>query len=488
MKGATRASKVVAIVVLILAISIMGTAAAGGPPGGGFYSGQTIQNVGVGNANVAVTVYDSTNAANQYTKDWIVGEGASQTFFLSDIPNVPSPFMGSAVVSSDQPVKAIVNVTNRKSGANGVDGGTAAAQYRGTDDVSTGTTLVFPLAKANFRGKTTAFYIQNAGANAATFKADFLLGTSLTDASPVAFSYTSPSLASGQMAVIIPSDAGAGNELIGSLTVTSAEKMAGTVMEYETSTAPAKILQGTSGFTANDFDTRVLFPVVKNRFGSPATRSTGLQIQNVGAADVTVNITYKGALGTCPAGQSYTEAARTLKPKQSTTYLETGIPAGCLASAEATVASGAIAAVVNESFQPCSGCEQRATTYAAFPAKSATTKVVAPVFKEDLGGKRSGLTVQNVGNADATANLVFKTSGGTYTYQNLAIPAGQGVTLLNLSTSAAGSWAGGNVIPDSSLAAVTITANQPIIGVVNEAPLPGTVQDNINYETFNVQP
>ena len=487
MKGAIRASKVVAIVVLILAISIMGTAAAGGPPGGGFYSGQTVQNVGVGNALVSVTVYDAANAANQFTKEWTVAQGGSQTFFLSDIPGVPSPFIGSAVVSSDQPVKAIVNVTNRKSGANGVDGGTAAAQYRGTDDTSTGTTLVFPLAKANFNNKTTAFYIQNAGANAATFTATFLLGMNLTDPAPATFTYNSPSLAPGQMAMIVPADAGAGNQLIGSLTVTSAEKLAGTVMEYETSTVPAKILQGTSGFTSNDFATRVLFPVVKNRFGNP-TRSTGLQVQNVGAADVTVTMTYKGALGAC-AGQTFTEAARTLKPKQSTTYLETGIPAGCLASAEATVPSGQIAAVVNESFQPCAGCEQRATTYSAFPAPSATTKLVAPVFKEDLGGKRSGLTVQNVGNADTTATLVFKTSSAEYTLSNVAIPQGGAVTLLNLSDNAAGgTWGGSGALPNTSLAAVTVTAGQPIIGVVNEAPLPGTVQDNINYETFNVQP
>lgn len=487
MKGVTRTSKVAAIAVLILAVSLIGASAAGGPPGGGFYSGQTIQNVGVGNATVSVVVYDSANAANQYTKDWTVAEGASQTFFLSDIPLVPSPFTGSAVVSSNQPVKAIVNVTNRKNGANGVDGGTAAAQYRGTDDVSTGTTLVFPLAKANFNNKTTAFYIQNAGANSANFTATFLLGNSLTDTNPQTFTYTSPSLAVGQMAVIVPADApGVGNQLIGSLTVTSAEKMAGTVMEYETSTAPAKILQGTSGFTSNDFDARVLFPVVKNRFGSP-TRSTGLQVQNVSGADVVVKMTFRGSQGTCTLGTNYPVPDRTLKPKESTTYLEVGLPAGCLGSAEANVASGAIAAVVNESFQPVIA-DQRATTYAAFPAKSATTKLVMPVFKEDFGGKRSGLTIQNVGGTDTAANLVFKTATDTYTLQNLAIPAGQGVTRVNLSTYPASDWAGGKILPDGSLAAVTVTASQPIIGVVNEAPLPGTVQDNINYEAFNVAP
>jgi hypothetical protein len=284
MKGATRASKVVAVAVLILAISIMGTGAAGGPPGGGFYSGQTVQNVGTGDALVSVTVVDSANPANQYSKDWTVPEGGSQTFFLSDIPGVPTPFIGSAVVSSDKAVKAIVNVTNRKAGANGVDGGTAAAQYRGTDDASTGTTLVFPLAKAAFGPKTTAFYVQNAGAAAATFSAKFLMGTGLTDPAPVEYTYTSPSVQPGQMVVMVPSDAGVPDGRIGSLTVTSAEKMAGTVLEYETTTTPALILQGTTGFTPADFDTRILFPVVKKQLGG---RSTGLQVQNVGDTRLT---------------------------------------------------------------------------------------------------------------------------------------------------------------------------------------------------------
>lgn len=409
MKGVTKSWRIAALVVVVLALTVASVGAAGGPPGGGFYSGQTIQNLGAGPASVVVTLYDSTDASKTYTTNQTIAEGGAWTFFSGDVPGVPAGFLGSAVVSSDQPVKAVVNVTNRKSGTYGVDGGTAAAQYRGTDDQSTGTTLVFPLAKAGFGPKTTAFYVQNAGDAAATFTASFLMGTGLTDPSPVAYPYTSPSLAPGQMAVIIPSDAGVPDSRIGSLTITSAQKLAGTVLEYETTTAPAKILQGTVGFTPNDFDTRVLFPVVKKQL---AGRSTGLQVQNVGDVAVDVTLTYRGAGGSCPAPFSATEPVRTLQPKQSTTYLDSALlAAGCLASAEAT-ATGNIAGVVNESFLPCTGaCVQRATTYAAFPAKSATKKLVAPVFKEDLANKRSGMTIQNVSGANATATVVFKTSG-----------------------------------------------------------------------------
>lgn len=479
-------AKIAVLMVLMLVLSVVGAGAAGGPPGGGFYSGQTIQNLGT-QAGVSVTLYDKDNAATTYSKDWTIPEGGALTFFVSDVPGVPAGFIGSAVISSDQIVKAIVNVTNRKSGSNGIDGGTAAAQYRGVDDASAGTLLVFPLAKGSFNGKTSAFYIQNAGTANATFTAKFLMGTGLSDPSPVEYSYTSPSLVPGQMAVIIPGDAGVPNGRIGSLAVTSAQKMAGTVLEYETTTAPAKILQGTTGFTANDFANRILFPVVKKQLSG---RSTGLQVMNVGDAATDVTLVYRGASGPC-AGLSYPEPARTLQPKQSTTYLDSALlPSGCLASAEAT-AAGNIAGVVNEAFLPCdASCTQRSTMYAAFPAPSAMTKLVAPVFKEDSGNKRSGLTIQNVSDSDTTVAIAFKVGGSTYTY-NAPIPAKQARTFVDMTNAASyppANWAGGMVLPDGSLAAVTATAGQAIIAIVNEAPLAGVVQDNINYEAFNVAP
>lgn len=488
MKRISTRARIAGLIILVFVVSTIGASAAGGPPGGGFYSGQTVQNVG-SDAAVNVTLYSMQNPLTTYTRDWPIPAGGAVTFFASDIPNVPTGFIGSAVISSDQPVKAVVNVTNRKSGSNGVDGGAAAAQYRGVDDTSTGTLLAFPLAKAAFGPKTTAFYIQNAGDANATFAATFLMGTGLTDLTPVSYPYTSPQLAPGQMAVIVPADAGVPTGRIGSLTVTSAQKMAGTVLEYETTTAPALILQGTTGFTANDFDTKIFFPVVKKQLGG---RSTGLQVQNVSDTPVTVTVVYRGAGGSCPAPFTTTEPARTLQGKQSTTYLDSALlSAGCLASAEATATGGNIAGVVNEAFLPCNGCTQRSTTYAAFPSKSATTKLVAPVFKEDFGGKRSGLSVQNVSDTPATATVVFKVGASTYTYNNLSIPAKQSALLLDMSNTTAYplvNWASSTKLPDGSLAAVTITASQPIIGIVNEAPLAGVAQDNINYEAFNVTP
>lgn len=477
---------VVSGVVVLSLIVVMVALASGGPPGGGFYTGQTLQNVGSATANVVVTAYDSATSAT-YSRNYTVGVGSSVSFFSGDITGLPSGFQGSAVVSSDQPLKAIVNVTNRQSGTYGISGGTAAAQYRGVDSANTGTTLSFPLAKQAFGPKTSAFYIQNAGSANATFSATFLMGTSLTDPAPVSYPYASGTLAPGQMAVIVPADASVPAGRIGSLTVTSAQPMAGTVLEYETTTAPAKILQGTIGFTSADYDGRILFPVVKKQLGG---RSTGLQVQNVTGGSVDVTMVYYGASGAC-AGLVYTETVRTVAASASTTYLDSALlPSGCLASGVAT-ATGNIAGVVNESFLPCTGaCVQRATIYSAFPANSATTKLVAPVFKEDFGSKRTGLSIQNVGNATATASVVFQVGATTYTYNNVSIPVNSSFLLLDMTNTTvypAANWAGG-AMPNGSLAAVTVTANQPIIGIANEAPTGALVQDNINYEAFNVAP
>lgn len=479
--------KVIGIVAVVLFMSLIVTVvalASGGPAGGGFYTGQTLQNIGSAVANVVVTAYDSASSAS-YSRNFTIPVGSSITFFSGDITGVPSGFQGSAIVSSDQPLKAIVNVTNRQSGSYGIAGGTAAAQYRGVDSSSTGTKLSFPLAKQQFGPKSSAFYIQNAGSASAVFTATFLMGTSLTDPAPVTYNYTSGSLAPGQMAVIIGADALVPNGRIGSLTVNSVQPMAGTVLEYETSTSPAKILQGTTGFTANDYDIRILFPVVKKQLGG---RSTGLQVQNVTGGSVGVTMVYYGAGGTCPAGNVYTETLQTVAAGASVTYLDSALlPAGCLASAVAT-GTGNIAGVVNEAFLPCTGsCVQRATIYAAFPGSSATTKLVAPVFKEDFGSKRTGLSIQNVGNATATATVVFQVGTTTYTYNNLSIPAGGSALLLDMTNTTAypsANWTGGagGTLPNGSLAAVTITANQPIIAIANEAPTGSLVQDNINYE------
>ena len=86
--------------------------------------------------------------------------------------------------------------------------------------------------------------------------------------------------------------------------------------------------------------------------------------------------------------------------------------------------------------------------------------------------------------------MVFQVGTTAYTYNNLSIPAGGSALLFDMSNTAShptANWTGGT-LPNNSLGAVTGTANQPIIAIANEAPTGSLVQDNINYEAFNVTP
>ena len=95
MKGTFGKAKLVTMIVLVLVLSVMGAGAAGGPPGGGFYSGQTIQNLGT-QAGVSVTLYDKDNAATTYTKDWTIPEGGA-------LPSSSVTSLGCRLASSARP-------------------------------------------------------------------------------------------------------------------------------------------------------------------------------------------------------------------------------------------------------------------------------------------------------------------------------------------------------------------------------------------------
>jgi hypothetical protein len=160
---------------LAIIMAMVGVVAAQtGIPGTGWWSGEQVQNVGTAAANIVVTAYAATGAST-FSSSQSVAVGAAFTFIPSNFAGMPAGFVGSAVVSSDQPIKAIVNVTNNQSGSLGVAGGLAAAQYQGTEVADTA--LYFPLVKHNRFGKTTAFYIQNAGTAAASVTAVFKMDT-----------------------------------------------------------------------------------------------------------------------------------------------------------------------------------------------------------------------------------------------------------------------------------------------------------------------
>jgi hypothetical protein len=351
------------------------------------------------------------------------------------------------------------------------------------------------MAKNDRFGKTTSFYIQNAGSTAATALCTF----KMDDGSQ--YTFTTPSIQPSEMVVVSPSDAGVpttqtNRANIGSLSVTSAQPLAGVVAEYKTSESPATLLQATRGFTSQDFDTKVYAPTVKqDRYN----RFTGIQVQNVEvSASINVTLTLVGSRGDC-AGKTYVRTWSNLGAGESHTFNQIAGQDGAMVNncaASATIeGTGNIVAVVSESYisgQIPAGEHQASTTYSAFPDKVASQTVSVPMFKENRYSKYTGLMVMNVGATQAT-NVVITfigaqgpAAGNTYTTLPQTIAAGGSIERSRNSENA-GLWSG-TAAPANSTFGLKITADQPIVVIANEAVYPGAslLQDKNNYEGFNL--
>ena len=484
--------------VAIVAMMVANMAAAQGIsnlPGGGWWSGQQVQNVGDADATISIVAYDK-DSTDMYDDEQTVASGAAFTFSpFAGLTNLPDGFQGSAVVSADQPIKAIVNVTNLMVGTVGVDGGKAAAQYQGVDGAAVADTLYFPLAKGDFYGATTTFYVQNAGDVAASFTGSFEMNDGNT------YVYTSPAIEPNRIAIFSvfdatgydKGDAAGGDVRLGALSVTSAQPMAGVVMEHSTTDATAVALFGTRGFTANDFDTKAYAPVIKNNFYG---QFTGLQVQNVSAADIDVTVTYIVAQGPSGAGTEYTDSA-TVAPGTSHTFVQldaTGSPLaeGDLAGATISATGGEFVAIVNEQ----NSAATVGITYSAMPDGAATQKISIPLFKDFFYASSSGLQIQNVGDAEASATATFActTEGGaSFTADSNAFSIAAGETYLFYAPSTAGNPGAGlfdsGEFQTDANCSVTINADQNIVAIVNEQGVEGNAGnlDNNNYEGFNLQ-
>jgi len=488
------------IVALFAMLFATGASAQSNIPGGGWWSGQQVQNVGTDTANIDMVAYDIDPNVAAFTMSKSAAPGEAPTFLPSDMGDVAT-FQGSAVVMSDQPIKAIVNVTNRLGGQGGIEGGYAAAQYQGIDGSMVADTLYFPLVKGDSYNKTTTFFVQNAGDTATTITALFTMRNGDTH------TWTSGTIEPNRMVIFsvldattfAPSD-NAGR--VGGLVVTSSgAELAGVVMEHITAENPATILQSTRGFTSGDFDTKLYAPVIKNmRYG----RFTGIQVQNVSSGPVDITVTYKASACTDAAnvGQSFVDSQLAVPAGTSHTFVNltsqgTNLPEGCTASAT-IVATGDIVAVVNESFGaadiPASG--QSSVTSSALADGAATTKISVPLFKDDRYDKRTGLQIQNVGTVDATNIVATFSCSGAATFEAVSLPqtATPGGAVLFIHPSArADMFTTTNAFSAANVnCGVTVTSDQPVVAIANES-VPGgmgftTIQDNNNYEGFNVAP
>lgn len=469
------------IIVLVLGVSMV---AAQELPGSGWESGQQIQNVGTTGTDITLTVYNQDGVSAECgSKAADPGESVN---FLTDECAVPVGFQGSGVVSAGSPIAAIVNVNNRTVGA-------AAGQYRGTDGDDVATQIAFPLVKNQFAGRTTIYYVQNASGGTIDIDATFTTGTlgGATTDYPVSFQ----DVPANAMVIIAPADASVPANQVGSLVVEGTGALAGSALEYEDGVAVAANLQASKAFTPSDYDSSAYCPLVRNAH-TPRDQTTGIQAQNVSGAAQSITVDYTYSIGG-GAVQTDSVTSPELADGESFTFFGKdatyGLPAGALGSAIVSGdGDGAIAVVVNDrgfALNP-----SPVTTYACFPASSATTEITVPLYKEYFFGNTSGIQVQNVSGSDVTVTLEYNPVGGTAAEVSHTepIPAGGSKTFFGVSQGTAPSDIDG-AEPSlvNTYGGVVITSDSGnIVAIANESSFGGfgttaSGQDTKNYEGFN---
>lgn len=454
-------------------------------PGSGWKSGQQIQNIGDLAATVIMTAYDQ--AGSEYDCGaQALDPGESYTYLPEfDCTTMPSGFQGSAVVSGDQPLAAVVNVNNKGVGA-------AAGQYVGTASGTVDSTIVFPLIKNNHSGRTTTFYIQNTTSGVINISAEFVVNG-------IAYPKAYNNIPAYAMVIINPTDAGvpSGTGNLGSLTVSTSAPglLAGVSLEHETAPPVANNMQASRAFTSSDFDDTVYCPLLRYDSGGKKT-TTGLQVQNVSGGSEEINVTYTVVTGPSGAGTVIGPVSQTVDDGESANFLQSNdLLAGDVASAIVTTTGGGnIAAVVND--KATNSNPQRVTTYACFPEKNATDTISIPLYKENNGGaivNTTGIQVQNVGTGPTTVTFQYLATNGTsveFTHTD-TLQIGQSKTFYQVCCNGTTNLQliSGNLANLSgTIGGVTITSNngQQIVAIANESSLGSTnVQDTKNYEGFN---
>ncbi len=476
--------KFLAFIIVFALVFAFASVSSAALPGSGWWQGASFQNVGSGSATVVLTAYDSVSSAT-YNHQLTIAQGASETVLPNDIPGLPSGFLGSIAASSDQPLAAQVNVTNRQAAGFGVAGGKAAAYYNGVNGDQTGTSWLFPLVKHNHFNKTTTFYLQNAGSASTTVDVEFMVGGST-------YNYTTPPVGPGQMVAVDPGLAAvpSGNGNIGAMEATSSQPIAAVMLEHEHTASVAVVLQGSGGFTPSGLGSQVYCPLYKkNYFG----RNSGMQVQNAHGSSQNVTVTFVSASGT-----EYTSTSNNVASGASVLFYGPDIgnlPGGNtngLYSARVEGSAGSVAVVVNESELPLVNPVQTSTTYACQASTSATTTVSYPAYKQNWFGRSTGMQVQNVGSSNATnVRMTFvDNNGATFTTNALSINAGAALNIVNAHTM--NIWSGAS-LPNSTLSGVMITSDQPLMVVSNESSWTGTAPNNgptsfdkSNAEGFNL--
>jgi len=357
---------------------------------------------------------------------------------------VPTPFAGSAVVSADQPVAAIVNLVS--------SGPVTQESYDGMNNPAT--TVNVPLFQQGNHGTDTTLHIQNTTGSPTT--------VTVASRGPGAPA-TAPTFnlaANASVAVDGTNDQITVPTFVGSVVVSATQPIA-----VEVNQSSGTILFADTGAVGGS--TVVYAPLLMtNNHGM----STGLQVQNTGDTPTTMSLFLDGS--STPAAVS-----GLIQPGASQNWYPiptTNAGPAYVGSGKVTTNNGmTMLGIVNE-LNTVSG---QGMAYSTFGA--GTQSVQMPLLQYNNHGIYTGEQIQNVGDASATVDLIV--NGNIVDTKTLA--AGKSFTWYDVKNPV--------IYGNSTVSSAVAMGHSPtdqLVGVVNQITDPyvtGSGDTSSVYEGFN---
>jgi hypothetical protein len=412
-----------------------------------------IQNTGTASlagGTYDITFYDTNgNIAKSFQPTDTIAAGASKEFYIPSAVSDLASGQYSAVISSSQRVKAVVNSST--------DSGTAppwsAFSYEGVDAESAKPKIFFPAFYKTYFGFLSELVVQNTGTAAATVQATFYNGKTGAKTGPIdlgsipasaakTFSYNDSAFA-----------ALAGSSLYGVvIESTNSQPLAG-VSNFWTADA---IDAGVGSYNAVTSGAQTVYAAaLYNQYYGFVSSIT---IQNLdGATAAAGTITYSDGT-TDPFNIPANQSREFFQPAKS--GLGSG-PTNGLLSAKITATTGSVAAIVNiqrKQGGSISIADPSNPALGSYTAASVTgTTVNVPAIYSDYFGYFTAVSVQNTGAA-TTITLRYG-DGKTWVK---AAKAGETINFSHLPGAPGNPLAAKTVIGGT----VTSSSNQPLVVII----------------------
>lgn len=457
--------------IFVLLFSIVPAASAGAPVGN-WVSGITCQNLSTDTAaNLTLYFYQTENGALAltYVDPVPVQPNTSRLYYTpSTPPGVPEGFLGSVVVASNTPMAC--NVNTQTTGT-----GTTSDPYRmatsaGFADTQTAPKMFVPQVMKNYAGWNTYIAVQNT----TTAPVPVTVTYKYRDGSDRPTYTEKFTIAAQTNKVFYQSDnVNMPNGFLGAAVVSADDTTSGLAVTVNFYNSGAN--SGTSQFQSyNGFGAganKLLVPrVVRNYYGY----NSGISIQNVGASPTTVTITfnffgniYKYTSGQIQPGAAlplYAPDVAALNPVDGLVMQQRYGNATIKAAT-----GGSIVAIVNEDNRGGAGIPAervgQGSTYNAIPDGSQTDTIFFVQVTNKAGGVFSGGFQFSNTTTTATSCDIIYNSDTDANEIGVSLPASG--TISRYAPNVPNLNVGYN-------ASVTVTCQQPIVGIANMAAEPGS--------------